>query len=62
MLGLATLLLAVALPAAAPAHVSEGLVRSDPVAGATLGASPTAVLLSFSEPRAGFTRPPVPAG
>jgi copper transport protein len=49
MMGLAALLLAVALPGVASAHVSEGLLRSDPVAGTSLGTSPTAVVLSFSE-------------
>jgi copper transport protein len=38
-----------ALTAAPPAMAHSGLARSDPVAGATLGASPTTVKLFFSE-------------
>lgn len=44
---LALLLVLALLPAAAGAHA--GLVRSEPAAGTTLGASPTSVRLTFSE-------------
>ena len=41
--------IALFLALAPAAHAHAGLIRADPVAGAALGASPTAVRLTFSE-------------
>lgn len=64
--GVATVLVLVALLVglgAEDALAHSGLVGSDPAAGVTLGDTPAAVQLSFSEePRSAFSGPQLAAG